>query len=214
MRKAFRIIYLLAMPVLFLALLAICFSFEGTLTMSSTAAVEGESLTSSYIGVNANCTINLNGVVFTAENLQANLAKQFKYAISGLALVLTDATSGDPLSLGNEAKISLELLAIVGIAVFGVGFFLSEVGYGSKTATILGALILIGGSICIFADGNLSEGLRYILNVETIQNGETVSSPALNFRFDWLTLKLVAGVADGLTALNVLFVLLRKKNAE
>ena len=75
MRKVFRVIYLLAMPILFLALLAICLSFEGTMVMTSTAAtVEG----TTTVGVNANCLINLNGIVFMVENFQANLAKQFK----------------------------------------------------------------------------------------------------------------------------------------
>ena len=213
MRKVFRVIYLLAMPILFLALLAICLSFEGTMVMTSTAAtVEG----TTTVGVNANCLINLNGIVFMVENFQANLAKQFKYTISGtslfdLSLVLTDVTSGDPLSLGEEVKITLQMLSIIGIVVFGIGFFLSEVGYGSKVVTVLGAIILIGGSVCIFMDGNLDEGLRYILNVQTVQNEETVVTQVLNFRLDWLTIKLVAGIADGLTLLNVLFVLIRRK---
>ncbi len=207
MRKVFRVFYLLIMPVLFVALLAICLSFEGTMIMSSTATVNGTS-----VGVDANCLINLNGIVFTVENFQANLAKTFQYtfSITDLSLTLQDITSGDPLTLGNEVKIVLQLLSIIGIVVFGVGFFLSEVGYGSKVATVLGAIILIGGSVCIFLDGNLNEGLRYILNVETIQNGETAVSQALNFRLDWLTVKLVAGIADGLTVLNVIFVLTRR----
>lgn len=208
MRKIFRIIYLLAMPVLFIALLAICLSFEGTMIMSSSATVDGTN-----VGVNANCLVNLNGIVFTVENFQANLAKTFQYtfSITEFSLTLTDITSGNPLSLGNDVKIVLQLLSVIGIVVFGVGFFLSEVGYGSKVATVLGAIILIGGSVCIFVDGNLNEGLRYILNVETVQNGETAVTQALNFRLDWLTVKLVAGIADGLTVLNVLFVLLRRK---
>ena len=126
-------------------------------------------------------------------------------------MVLTDVTSGDPLSLGEEVKITLQMLSIIGIVVFGIGFFLSEVGYGSKVVTVLGAIILIGGSVCIFMDGNLDEGLRYILNVQTVQNEETVVTQVLNFRLDWLTIKLVAGIADGLTLLNVLFVLIRRK---
>ena len=208
MRKIFRIIYLLAMPILFVALLAICLSFEGTMIMSSSATVDGTN-----VGVNANCLVNLNGIVFTVENFQANLAKTFQYtfSITEFSLTLTDITSGNPLSLGNDVKIVLQLLSVIGIVVFGVGFFLSEVGYGSKVATVLGAIILIGGSVCIFVDGNLNEGLRYILNVETVQNGETAVTQALNFRLDWLTVKLVAGIADGLTVLNVLFVLLRRK---
>lgn len=209
MRKVFRVFYLLIMPVLFIALLAICLSFEGTMIMSSAATVDG-----SNVGVDANCLINLNGIVFTVENFQANLAKTFQYtfSITELSLTLKDVTSGDPLSLGNDVKIVLQLLSIIGIVVFGVGFFLSEVGYGSKVATVLGAIILIGGSVCVFVDGNLNEGLRYILNVETVQNGETAVSQALNFRLDWLTVKLVAGIADGLTVVNVLFVLLRRRN--
>lgn len=208
MRKAFRIIYLLAMPILFVALLAICLSFEGTMIMSSSATVDGTN-----VGVNANCLVNLNGIVFTVENFQANLAKTFQYtfSITEFSLTLTDITSENPLSLGSDVKIVLQLLSVIGIVVFGVGFFLSEVGYGSKVATVLGAIILIGGSVCIFVDGNLNEGLRYILNVETVQNGETAVTQALNFRLDWLTVKLVAGIADGLTVLNVLFVLLRRK---
>ena len=212
MRKAFRIIYLLAMPILFVALLAICLSFEGTMIMSSTAAVDGVK----KVGVSANCLINLNGIVFTVENFQANLAKTFQYDITGTSLldatiVLTDVTSGEPLTLGAETKIVLQMLSVIGIVVFGIGFFLSEVGYGSKVATVLGALILIGGSVCIFMDGNLNEGLRYILNIETVQNGETTVSQVLNFHLDWLTVKLVAGIADGLTVINVLFVLFRRK---
>lgn len=208
MRKIFRIIYLLAMPILFVALLAICLSFEGTMIMSSSATVDGTN-----VGVNANCLVNLNGIVFTVENFQANLAKTFQYtfSITEFSLTLTDITSENPLSLGSDVKIVLQLLSVIGIVVFGVGFFLSEVGYGSKVATVLGAIILIGGSVCIFVDGNLNEGLRYILNVETVQNGETAVTQALNFRLDWLTVKLVAGIADGLTVLNVLFVLLRRK---
>lgn len=208
MRKIFRIIYLLAMPILFVALLAICLSFEGTMVMSSSATVDGTN-----VGVNANCLVNLNGIVFTVENFQANLAKTFQYtfSITEFSLTLTDITSENPLSLGSDVKIVLQLLSVIGIVVFGVGFFLSEVGYGSKVATVLGAIILIGGSVCIFVDGNLNEGLRYILNVETVQNGETAVTQALNFRLDWLTVKLVAGIADGLTVLNVLFVLLRRK---
>ncbi len=210
MRKAFRIFYLLAMPVLFIALLAICLSFEGTMTMASTAAVNG-----STVGVNANCLVNLNGIVFTVENFQANLAKTFQYSFSvtELTLTLKDVSSAaNPITLSDQVKIALQLLSIIGIVVFGIGFFLSEVGYGSKVATVLGAIILIGGSVCIFMDGNLNEGLRYILNVETIQNDETIVSQALNFRLDWLTVKLVAGIADGLTVVNVLFVLFRRKN--
>ncbi len=212
MRKAFRIIYLLTMPILFVALLAICLSFEGTMIMSSTAAVDGVKT----VGVSANCLINLNGIVFTVENFQANLVKTFQYDLTGTSifdatLVLTDVTSGEPLSLGEETKVVLQMLSVIGIVVFGIGFFLSEVGYGSKVVTVLGALILIGGSVCIFMDGNLNEGLRYILNVETVQNEETTVSQVLNFRLDWLTVKLVAGIADGLTILNVLFVLFRRK---
>ena len=208
MRKIFRIIYLLAMPILFVALLAICLSFEGTMIMSSAATVDGTN-----VGVSANCLVNLNGIVFMVENFQANLAKTFQYtfSITEFSLTLTDITSDNPLSLGSDVKIVLQLLSVIGIVVFGVGFFISEVGYGSKVATVLGAIVLIGGSVCIFVDGNLNEGLRYILNVETVQNGETAVTQALNFRLDWLTVKLVAGIADGLTVLNVLLVLLRRK---
>lgn len=210
MGKAFRIVYLLLMPVLFLGLLAICLSFEGTMVMNSTAAI-GEG---TNVGVSADCLINLNGIIFAVENFQASLSKTFQYTVTitpTISLVLEDVTAGDPLALGDNVKITLQLLSTIGIIVFGIGFFLSEVGYGSKIATILGALILIAGSICIFVDGNLNEGLRYILNVETVQNGETTVSQALNFRLDWLTVKLVAGIADGLTIVNVLFVLFRRK---
>lgn len=209
MRKTFRIIYLLLMPILFVALLAVCFSFSGTMTMSTAANNSGTSVLDPSIAVQADCIINLNGFVFTVENFVATLDKTFKYSLTGL----TDVTSGNPITLGENAKITLQALSLIGLGVFAVGFFLSEVGYGSKVATILGALILVGGSVCIFMNTELNEGLHYVLNIHTVQDGEEIVKEVVNFKLDWLTIKLVAGIADGLTVLNVLFVLTKKKEA-
>ncbi len=212
MRKVFRVIYLLIMPVLFLALLAICLSFEGTITMGTTASITG-TITDAAVGVKADCLVNLKGTIFEVSNWCATLSKQFKLAAEGLTLIFKDVTSGDPIALEEGASLTLQMLSIIGIAVFGIGFFLSEVGYGSKVVTILGAIILIGGSVCIYLDTGLNEGLRYALSVHTVQNDEEIVHEVINFKLDWLNLKLVAGVADGLTILNVIFVLFRRKKA-
>ena len=213
MRKLFRVIYLLAMPLLFVALLAICLSFNGVLTMETATTTSTEAI--GTVGIEAKCFITLQGVIFDVENWYATLNKTFQYTINilSMSIELKDVTATDPLGFCKDPTITLQLLSAIGIVVFGIGFFISEVGYGSKLATVLGALILIGGSACIFFDADLNEGLHYILNLKTVQNGEEVIQEVINFKLDWLTIKLVAGIADGLTLLNVLFVLLRRKKA-
>ena len=212
MRKAFRIIYLLIMPILFVALLAICLSFDGTMQLTTTAEnVDG----AFQINVNADCLVNMTGTIFNISNWKAALAKTFKYTFDPLtfSLTLKDISGADALALGKDATVTLQMLSIIGIVVFGIGFFLSEVGYGSKVATVIGALILIAGSVCIFVDGHLDDGLHYIMNVISTQNGEQVTQNVLNVNWNWLSIKLVAGIADGLTLINVLFVLIRRRKA-
>ena len=212
MRKLFRIIYLLAMPLLFVALLATCLSFSGVMTMETATAVKS----STIVGIEAKCFITLEGVIFNVKDWYANIAKTFEYSTVSLTdwtLVLKDVTTGDPIDFCKNPEMTFKLLSLIGIIVFGVGFFLSEVGYGSKLATVLGAIILIAGSACIFFDGNLDQGLHYYLSIHTVQNGEEYVQEVINVNWSWLTIKLVAGIADGLTLINVLFVLIRRKKA-
>ena len=211
MRKLFRIIYLLAMPLLFVALLATCLSFSGVMTMETATTVG----TDASVGVEAKCFITLEGVIFNIKDWYATLNKAFKYtiSISDMSIVLKDVTSTDPIDFCKNPEMTFKILSLIGIIVFGVGFFLSEVGYGSKLATVLGAIILIAGSACIFFDGSLDQGLHYYLSIHTVQNGEEYVQEVINVNLSWLTIKLVAGIADGLTLINVLFVLIRRKKA-
>lgn len=206
MRKFFRIIYLLLMPVLFVGLMAICLSFEGTITLNSSANPASTGLTGE-VNVLANCYINLKGLIFNLENWHADLSKVFQ--ISSLTFTLNEVADKSTMAIGQDFTLTLQMLAIVGIVIFGIGFFISEVGYGSKAATILGTIILIGGSFCIFMDTNLNEGLRYILSVDSGSGAQE----AFRIEVNWLTVKLVAGIADGLTLVNLIVVLTRKKNA-
>lgn len=210
MRKAFRILYTILMPILFVAVLAICLSFEGGLSLSTELANAGGGITGD-VNVSATTVMNIKGAFFNLENWSAGLGKVFTYSfdLSTMSFRLVEDASQSSLTTGGDYVLTLQLLSIIGIFVFGVGFFLSEVGYGSKIATLLGAIVLIGGSACIFADMNLNQGLRYVFTVDSGNGPEMV----FNISLDWLSLKLVAGIADGLTLLNVLFVFLKRKRA-
>ena len=208
MRKAFRILYTILMPILFVALLATCLSFEGELSLATSVSNSSSGATGE-VNVSASTVINIKGTIFNLENWVAGLDKVFDYRfdLSSFSFQLVEDASQSSLSTGGEYVLTLHLLSIIGILIFGIGVFLSEVGYGSKVATLIGAIALIGGSVCIFADVNLNQGLRYIFTVDSGNGPETV----FHLSWDWLTLKLVAGIADGLTLLNVLFVLLKFK---
>jgi hypothetical protein len=210
MRKTFRIVYLLIMPLLFVALMAICLSFEGTMNIAASVNADESSNT---INAAATATLDIKGVVFTLTSWPASLAKSLSYNVNILSRTITieNAAAESALTTGDFAScLTLQTLSLIGMAIFGIGFFLSEVGYGSKIATLIGAIILVAGSICIFADGNLDAGLRYYLLVDA---GNGTTKEIINFSQSWLTVKLVAIIADGLTLINLIFVLLRRKRA-
>ena len=184
MRKAFRILYTILMPILFVALLAICLSFEGELSLATSVSNSASGATGE-VNVSASTVINIKGTIFNLENWVAGLDKVFDYRfdLSSFSFQLVEDASQSSLSTGGEYVLTLHLLSIIGILIFGIGVFLSEVGYGSKVATLIGAIALIGGSVCIFADVNLNQGLRYIFTVDSGNGPERV----FHLSWDWLT---------------------------
>lgn len=208
MKKAFRIIFLVLMPILFVALLAICLSFEGSLTLSS-SVVSGESGLSGKVTSNVTTTINLNGSVFNIENWIASVTKNFKYAfdITSGSFSLVEEADGAALNYGEGGKVALQMYLIIGLGLFGIGFFLVEVGYGSKLATIIGTALLCGGSVLIFTQTKSEEGLHYSFTLISESGQEKI----FGLRADWLNLNLVAGLADSLSLLNLGFVLFKRK---
>lgn len=206
MRKAFRITFLLLMPILFIALMAVCLSFEGAMAISSSASA-GESTTGQVV-VSAETVINIKGSIFEVGNWIANLQKSFKYSFdlsTGSFILAEDAATA--LNLGEGAQISLQLLSLFGILIFGIGFFLVEVGYGSKIATVIGTLTLVVGSIIIFTQLRSTEGIYYSFSV----NSESGTQEVFSFRLHWLNLNLIAGLADGLALLNLIVILSKRQ---
>ena len=78
MRKAFRILYTILMPILFVALLAICLSFEGELSLATSVSNSASGATGE-VNVSASTVINIKGTIFNLENWVAGLDKVFDY---------------------------------------------------------------------------------------------------------------------------------------
>lgn len=197
------------MPIIFVALMAICLSFEGSMTLSSSASA-GESAVGK-VAVNAVTTVDLRGSVFEVKNWMAILQKNFKYSFdfsTGTFVLSEDAAPA--ISLGEGAKIVLKMLPLFGIAIFGIGFFLIEVGYGSKLATLIGTIILIAGSILIFTQLSSAEGLHYSFTV----NSESGTQEIFSLKLHGLSLNLIAGLADGLALLNLFVVFLKRSKVK
>ncbi len=210
MRKAFRILFLIAMPLLFILVIAASVSFDGYLALSS-SATKGETTLSGKVISNASATLNLNGGLLNIENWVASASKSFKYSLdvtSGYFSLAEDA-GGTTISYGGNTKISIQVFLLVGLLFFTVGFFMVEVGYTSKLLTVIGSTLLLIGSVFVFTQTKASEGFHYSFAVVSENGKEEIFSMGLN----WLSLDLLVGIALGLSFLNAALVLLKPKKS-
>lgn len=219
MRTLYRVLFSILTPLLFVALLAVVFSFDLTI-VQETSKTTTDLDAGVSIMMNINLDFSMANPLLLLEHFHiflqeaATAVVEVSTFISGTSVSVSINPSivvSDLIEEFTAPNITFSLLSLIGVGSMLVGLFICLCGGDSKVFTSIGAIIAIGGSVCLFINPAFKQGMYYKgTMIATGWDGTTTTKTIMDFSLPWLSAYLAAGVLDGLVLLEAIVVLTRK----